>query len=164
LALRIGPSADTGQIGLLGVREVINHMQLQPVELGVVTNGTFLITVILNGFATGFTGSFITPVLGNQITSSLAQIAVNTSAVATITGGESAAAFYTNSSGQTTLDLSGVRDIGNSILGGGVSNTVPTTTAGFYPDGPDILYVVVTNTAAVAGNIQARLTWKEAQA
>lgn len=164
LALRIGPSADTGQIGLLGIREIVNHMQLQVVELGVVTTGTFLINVVLNGFCTGFTGSFTTPILGNQITSSLAQIAVNTSAAATITGGESAAAFYTNPTGQTTLDLSQVRDIGNSILGGGTVNTIPTNFQGFYPDGPDILYVVATNTTAVSRDIQARLTWTEAQA
>ena len=64
--------------------------------------------------------------------------------------------------GINTLDLSQVRDLGNSILGGGVNNTVPTTQAGLYPDGPDILYVVATTTGAA--NIQARLSWKEAQA
>lgn len=164
LALRIGPAADTGQIGLLGLREVINHMQLQTTELGVVTSQTFLVQLILNGYCTGFTGTFIAPIVGSQISSSLAQIAVNTSNTATITGGESAAAFYTNPTGQTTLDLTQVRDIGNSILGGGTTNSVPTAQAGFYPDGPDILYVVATNVSAAAGTINARLTWTEAQA
>jgi hypothetical protein len=60
------------------------------------------------------------------------------------------------------LDLTQVRDLGNSILGGGINNTVPTTQTGLYPDGPDVLYVVATTTAAA--NIQARLSWKEAQA
>jgi hypothetical protein len=64
--------------------------------------------------------------------------------------------------GINTLDLTNVRDLGNSILGGGVNNTVPTTQAGLYPDGPDVLYVVATTTGAA--NIQARLSWKEAQA
>jgi hypothetical protein len=61
--------------------------------------------------------------------------------------------------------LSAVRDLGNSILGGGTSNTVPSSQAGFYPDGPDILYVCATNVVAAATpTILARLSWKEAQA
>jgi hypothetical protein len=166
LALRIGPSVDSGQVGTFGLREVVNHMQLQPVELGLVTSATFLIQLTLNGFTTGFSGTFVSPVFGatGQITSSLAQIAVNANTAATITGGESAAAAYTNSSGVTTLDLNQVRDLGNSILGGGTNNIVPTSRANVYPDGPDILYVTATNTTGSAANLLARLTWKEAQA
>jgi hypothetical protein len=94
----------------------------------------------------------------------LAQIAFNTTLGTTITNGESVAAAYTNTSGQTTLDLSQVRDLGNSILGGGTTTTVPTAQSGFYPDGPDILYVVATALSATSSTIVARLTWKEAQA
>jgi len=64
----------------------------------------------------------------------------------------------------TTLDLSNVRDLGNSILGGGTSSSVPTSQSNFYPDGPDILYVVAQAVSATAGTILARLSWKEAQA
>ena len=74
------------------------------------------------------------------------------------------AAQYVVANSVTTLDLAQVRDIGNSILGGGTSNTVPTTQAGLYPDGPDILYIVATPISATGGTIQARITWKEAQA
>ena len=57
------------------------------------------------------------------------------------------------------------RSIGNSILGGGTSNTVPSSQAGFYPDGPDILYICATNVVAAATpTILARISWKEAQA
>ena len=129
-----------------------------------------MINLVLNGrLAAAFSGTgsqatFISPQqLTGGFTSSLAQIAVNgaTGTTATITGGESLAAAYVPI-GINTLDLSGVRDLGNSILGGGVNNTVPTTQAGLYPDGPDVLYVVATVTGA--SNIQARLSWKEAQA
>jgi hypothetical protein len=164
LALRIGPSVDTGQVGLLGNREIINHMQLQATELAVITTGTFLIQAILNGYTTTFSGTFGKVSAGTQTSSSLAQIAVNTTTTASITGGESVAAAFTNTSGQTTLDLTQVRDIGNSILGGGLINTVPTSYAGVYPDGPDILYIVATNVGASAASVQARVTWKEAQA
>ena len=166
MAIRVAPSVDNGVTGLLGAREIINRMQLQLESLGIVTTGnTYLINLILNGYASGaLSGSFVAPIQqANGITSSLAQIAVNTNAV-NIVGGESVAAAYCNANGVTTLDLAQVRDLGNSILGGGTSNTVPTAQSGFYPDGPDILYVVAQAVSATPGTILARLSWKEAQA
>lgn len=166
MAIRLAPSVDNGTTGLLGVKEIINRSQLQLTELGLYTTGTgYLINLVLNGYASGaMSGSFQSPVQSaTGITSSFAQIALNTNAV-NVTGGESVAAAYTNATGQTTLDLGQVRDLGNSILGGGTSNTVPTSQAGFYPDGPDILYVVATPLSATSSTILARLSWKEAQA
>lgn len=166
LALRIAPAVDNGTTGLLGVKEIINRSQLQLLSLGLYTTGTgYLINLILNGYASGaMSSSFVAPIQqANGITSSLAQVALNTSAV-NVTGGESVFAAYSNTSGNTELDLSQVRDLGNSILGGGTSNTVPTSQAGFYPDGPDILYIVATPLSSTSSTIQARLNWKEAQA
>jgi len=141
-------------------------MQLQLESLGIVTTGnTYLINLILNGYATGaLSGGFVSPIqLANGITSSLAQIAININSVS-VFGGESVAAAFCQANSVTTLDLSNVRDLGNSILGGGTSNTVPTSAAGFYPDGPDILYIVAQAISATSGTILARLSWKEAQA
>lgn len=166
LAIRIAPSVDNGITGLLGDKEIINRMQLQLDSLGLYTTGTgYLINLVLNGFASGaFSTGFSSPVQQvNGITSSLAQIASNNNSV-TVTGGESVAAAYTNTSGATVLDLSNVRDLGTSILGGGTTNAVPTSQSGFYPDGPDILYVVATPLSATSSTILARLSWKEAQA
>jgi hypothetical protein len=173
IALRVAPSVDNGTTGLLGVKEIINRMQLQLDSLSVVATGnTYLINLILNGtLAAAFSGTgsqatFTQPIqISGGYSSSLAQIAINggTGTTATISGGESLAAAFV-SSGITTLDLSNVRDMGNSILGGGTSNTVPTSQTGLYPDGPDILYVVATPISATAGTIQARISWKEAQA
>jgi hypothetical protein len=166
MAIRIGPSVDNGQVGVFGAKEIINRMQLQLESLGVVTTGnTYLINLVLNGYTTGaLSGSFVAPIQqANGTTSSLAQIAVNTNAVS-VFGGESVAAAYCGANGVSTLDLSQVRDLGNSILGGGTSNTVPTSQAGFYPDGPDILYIVAQAVSATAGTVLARLSWKEAQA
>jgi len=167
LAIRVAPSVDNGQTGILGNKEVINRLQLQLRELGVVTSGTFLIQLNLNGYTNGGSPSwtsFASPTQNNTVTSSIVQVASQTSTTATFTGGESIAAAFTNSSGQTTLDLTSVAGIGNAILGGGLTNTVPTSYAGQYPDGPDILYVVATNTAATASTILARLSWQESQA
>jgi hypothetical protein len=162
LAIRIAPSADNGTTGLLGVKETINRLQLQLTDMAAVTSGAVLINLILNGFCTGFSGSFTTVATGSQVSSSLAQVAVNTSNTATITGGESVTALYSN--GVNSIDLSSVRDLGNAIMGGGVSNTVPTSRSGVYPDGPDVLYIVATNTTAGAVTMLARINWKEAQA
>jgi hypothetical protein len=170
LAIRIGPSVDNGQTGLLGQKEIINRMQLQLDSLGIVTTGnTYLINLILNGYSTGaFVGTgkdFTAPIQqANGTTSSLAQVAVNTTGAVSVFGGESVAAAYCAAGTVSNLDLSNVRDLGNSILGGGTSNLIPTSAAGFYPDGPDILYVVAQAVSATGGTILARLSWKEAQA
>jgi hypothetical protein len=166
LAIRIAPSVDNGTTGLLGAKEIINRMQLQLDSLGIVATGnTYLINLVLNGYASGaLSGAFVTPIQqANGISSSLAQVAVNTNNV-NVTGGESVAAAFCQANGVTTLDLGNVRDLGNSILGGGTSLAVPTAQAGFYPDGPDILYVVAQAVSATGGTILARLSWKEAQA
>jgi hypothetical protein len=156
ISIRLAPSVDNGFTGVLGVREIINRMQLKPTELGIYSSGPFLIQMRLNGRPSG--GTFISA--GG---SSLSQVATH-AVLQTYAGGESIAAAYTNTNGQTTLDLTQVRDLGNSILGGGTNNTVPTTTDNLYPDGPDVLTVVATNIGAAAATIQARLTWTEAQA
>jgi hypothetical protein len=167
LAIRVAPSVDNGTTGLLGVKEIINRMQLQLFELGIFATGPLLVNLVLNGITTGtFSGSFTAPTTTatGAFTSSLCQVAQNTTNTVTVVGGESVAAAFTNTNGQTTLDLTQVRDLGNSILGGGTTNTLPTSQAGFYPDGPDILYVCVTPLTATAITVNARLSWKEAQA
>jgi hypothetical protein len=167
LAIRVAPSVDNGITGLLGVKEIINRMQLQLFELGIYATGPLLVNLVLNGVTTGtFSGSFGAPTTTatGAFTSSLAQVAANATNSVTVIGGESVAAAFTNTNGQTTLDLTQVRDLGNSILGGGTTNTLPITQAGFYPDGPDILYVCVTSLTGTATDVYARLSWKEAQA
>jgi len=166
MAIRLAPSVDNGTVGLLGVKEIINRLQLQFNEIAVVTNTTYLVQLVLNGIPSGaFSGSFVSPVQGGTTTSSLVQIAVNTTNTVTITGGESIAAFYTNTAGQTAYSLASISAIGNSANGGGTSNTVPTSQAGQYPDGPDILYVVATTVTAGGSNtILARINWQESQA
>jgi hypothetical protein len=123
------------------------------------TNAVFLVTLRLNGRVNG--GTFQS--IGG---SSLAQVAYHGTGQGTIiTGGENVFGFYTNTPGVTAQDLSVVRDIGNSILGGGTSNSCPTNALNLYPDGPDILTICATNITTVATNsINARISWTEAQA
>jgi hypothetical protein len=158
LSLRIAPSVDNGSTGLLGAREIINRMQLTLRQMDVYTSGTaFKIDVILNGRLSAGTFSSV----GG---SSLAQVAYHTGGQ-TIAGGEAIFGFFTSNSGAVTQDLSIVRDIGTSVLGGGTSLNVPTTTANLYPDGPDVLTVCCTNiTNQTSNTINSRLSWTEAQA
>ena len=165
MAIRVAPSVDNGTVGTLGVKEIINRLQLQMREIAMLTTTSYLVQFILNGVIGGTSGfsSFASPTQNNTNTSSIVQVAVNTNTSTTITGGESIAAFFTNTSGQTTLDLTSVSPFGNSALGGGLSNTVPTSQAGTYPDGTDILYVTVSQIGS-NGTAFARLSWQESQA
>lgn len=154
-SVRLAPSVDSGLGGLLGAREIINRMQLTSDSIGVYATGAAVrVEIILNGRVSS--GTF-TSVGG----SSLAQYAVHTAA--TISGGESINTFFVPAGGVTTQDLSKMRDIGNSVIGGGTSNTVSNSPAGTYPDGPDVLTVCITP-LAVNATVAARLAWTEAQA
>ena len=157
-SIRLAPSVDNGLTGLLGARELINRMQLQPVGAGVYPTGAGVkIDFILNGRVTGSANAFV-PVGG----SSLAQYASHGNS-ASIVGGESIFTFFAPAGGVTTADITQLRDLGTSILGGGTTLTVPTTANNVYPDGPDILTLCVTPLTANAATV-ARINWTEAQA
>jgi hypothetical protein len=158
LAIRVAPSADNGTSAAFGARELINRMQLVLNALDVTTTtaaATLLITAVLNGvpstaqtWAKPFT-----------VTSSLAQVADYGGTTTTITGGEVTGGFFVGT-GANSISLSAVRDLGNSILGGGGA----TTTSGIYPDGPDVIHIMVRNLGAASATVFARLSWTEAQA
>jgi hypothetical protein len=158
LSLRIAPTVDNGLTGLLGLREIVNRMQLTLRQMDVFVTGTaFRIEIFLNGRLSGGTFNAV----GG---SSLAQVAYHTGGQ-TLTGGESIFGFFTSNSGSLAADLSQVRDIGNSILGGGNTNTCPNSALNLYPDGPDIITICATNITSNATNtINSRLSWTEAQA
>ena len=162
LSLRLAPSVDSGIVGVLGARDIINRMQLTMRQMDLLSSGTFLVSLILNGRVSG--GTFT-----NVGGSSLSQICFHTGST-TITGGEAIYSFYTNVSGgsstftTTQQELQLVRDLGNAVYGGGLVNTAPTTAANVYPDGPDIVTIVARNVSGSSANIFARLSWTEAQA
>lgn len=162
MSLRLAPSVSDGISSTLGGREIINRMQLTLRNLGFQSSGRFLIQLFLNGTPSG--GTFAQPAANP---SSLAQVAIHTASPATtITGGEAIYAAYTEGTGGGTFsttfrDIELVRDLGNSILGGATTNNVNQNA---YPDGPDIVTIVVTNLESSARDIIARLAWTEAQA
>jgi hypothetical protein len=160
ISLRSAPSVDNGLTGTFGTKEIVNRMQLTLRSLGIQTDGRFLIQLILNG--TPSSGTFgAAP--GNP--SSLSQVSAH-AATTTISGGEVVYAFFTDGPGTntwstTTQDVNLVRDLGNSIIGGGTNNTVGSQ---IYPDGPDILTLTLTNLETRSANAIGRVSWTEAQA
>ena len=157
MSIRLSPSVDNGFTGLLGAREVINRMQLTLRQMDCYAVSTaFRIEVVLNGRISGGTWQ----AAGG---SSLAQVALHT-AGQTIAGGENIFGFFTNANGATTQEMTLVRDIGNSALGGGNTLNCPTGTSNVFPDGPDIITICATNVTSTSGSINARISWTEAQA
>jgi hypothetical protein len=164
-SIRVSPSVDNGIPSNFGQRELINRMQLTLKSLGVISSSpdsNLLVTPILNGVPTSSTLSWNNVVRGSNVltNSSLSQIAdysfIEEDTI--ILGGEVTGGFY--SQGTSSIDLEDVRDLGNSILGGGgllASDNV-------YPDGPDVLSIVVTNLSDTEVDVLGRISWKEAQA
>ena len=161
-SIRVAPSVDNGLPATFGARELTNRMQLILDSLGVnqSNTGSILVRAFLNG--TPSTATTWTNAVGNVsgvVNSSLAQIADYGGGSTTLTGGEVTAGFFLNQA-TTTLDLSKVRDLGNSILGGGTT----TSNTQIYPDGPDVLTITATNLTPGTISLLSRISWTEAQA
>ena len=161
-SIRVSPSVDNGISAVFGARELINRMQLvlRTLDLTTKTTGAnFLVKAFLNGIPSSAT--LWTNAVGNisgRQNSSLAQIADYAAGTTTLSGGEITAGFFVT--GTSSIDLERVRDLGNSILGGGGANA----NTQIYPDGPDVLTIVVENVGSSAVDVLARLSWTEAQA
>jgi hypothetical protein len=165
-SIRIAPSVDNGIPAAFGARELVNRVQLVLRTLGVGINYTgttapnLLIRANLNGQPSGSSVTWTNAVgnVASAVNSSLAQIADYSGLNVSVIGGESTGGFFVE--GTSTTDLALVRDLGNSILGGGST----TSDTGIYPDGPDIVTFTATNVGTVAANVFGRVSWTEAQA
>jgi hypothetical protein len=162
-SIRVSPSADNGIAAAFGQRDLINRMQLKLNALDVSTktaSSNYLVRAYLNAVPST-AGTWTTPTEGaaGVANSSLSQIAPYASASSvTVSGGEVTGGFL--SQGTTSIDFTNLRDLGNSILGGGSTSSATQ----LYPDGPDTLTVVVTNLGSASIDILGRLSWTEAQA
>jgi hypothetical protein len=151
ISLRLSPSVSEGLTGKLGDRDVINRMQLRLQEIGVSTTQLVDVKVLLNPRLNNlnFTG---------VDSPSLTQVVEHTSAD-TVSGGIQvynfrAAGGDAGSEGSTTVDVSTLFELSNSVLGGDA----------IYPDGPDILTIAVSRLTGNETLTAAKLSWAEAQA
>jgi len=166
-SIRVAPSVDNGLPAAFGARDLVNRMQLvlRTLDISLNYSGSvqpnILIKANLNGQPSASVATQWTNAVGgvtSAVNSSLANIADYVGKNVQVIGGETTAGFFVNGTG--TSDLSLVRDLGNSILGGGGA----TSDVGIYPDGPDVLTITAQNVGLVPVNVVGRVSWTEAQA
>jgi hypothetical protein len=151
ISLRLSPSVSSGLTGKLGDRDVINRMQLRLKEIATSSTQLVDVKVLLN------------PRLNNLNfvgvdAPSLTQIVEHTAAD-TVSGGVQIYNFRGTggsggAEGTTTVDVSSLFEMSNSILGGD----------SIFPDGPDIITIAVARLSGSSTLTSAKLSWSEAQA
>jgi hypothetical protein len=157
ISIRLSPSVDSSIQGLLGDREVINRMQLKLNAIDIQTTYETEIELRLNGALSSDAWYAVdSPSLSQLISHEKGD---------TISGGLKvftfrAAGGTTGSAETTTLDLSKLIDLGNSIQGGD----------GVFPNGPDVLTIVanIIDSSNVSSSepftISGKISWAESQA
>jgi hypothetical protein len=159
VSVRLGPSVDNALVGPTGAREIINRMQLELKDIGILTTHDIEVKMILNGNTDNLQ-------FDNIGSPSLSQI-IRHQKGDTITGGVEVFSFRVNGAStesasiaaSTVIDLDEIVELGNSIQGGD----------GIYPDGPDLLTIAasVVDTALITASTpfraSARVSWSEAQ-
>ena len=152
--LRLAPSVSNSIAGQFGDRDLINRSQLLLQKLQLQSDKSVQVYGILNpgniDASTLTWTSVNTSALGSQ--PSFAQ--VSTSSTTTATPGEQVFSTLGPPAGFAEIDLSSLKELSNSAIGG-YSN---------FPDGPDVLAVVVRNLSADTATVNLNLFWSEAQA
>jgi len=158
--IRLAPSVSNGVVGDMGQRDLLNRSQLLLQKLEITPSANLVtVTGILN--PSGINPSTITwsnvnsTTLGSQ--PSFAQIGIFGNGNSYINGtGERIFSTITTAGAQNTIDLSFIKELSNSVIGGN----------GIFPDGPDTLMIQLSNvtTSVAFGQIVTNLQWTEAQA
>ena len=165
VSFRLAPSVDSGYAAAaVGERDLINRMQLSPLSVDILSTHDVEISMTLNGFPVSKSWEH-----ANQ--PSLAQILYHSGdAESAVIGGTRVFSFRAaggpvdgggrRSAAHTTVDVSNLTPLGNSLVGGD----------DVYPNGPDILTISATLvdstniTSTTPFGVSARLSWIESQA
>ena len=160
VSIRLGPAVDNGFVGKIGIRDIINRMQLALAQVGIIATHDVNVKLLLNSNLDNIEFSNVQrPSLSQLIRHNKGDV---------VSQGIEIFNFRVNGSSTTTAsiansiskELGDVFELGNSILGGD----------GTYPDGPDILTVAVepTDTSLITNatpfRVSASITWTESQA
>jgi hypothetical protein len=153
--IRLAPSVSNSISGTLGDRDLLNRSQLLLQKLQVQSDQAVQVYGILNpgniDSAADLTWQSVnTTALGSQ--PSFAQ--VSTTITTTATPGEQIFSTLGQQNGFAEIDLSSLKELSNSAIGG----------YGNFPDGPDVLAIVVKNLSSSAATVSVNLFWSEAQA
>ncbi len=157
ISIRLAPSVDSSIQGLLGEREIVNRMQLKLNAIDIQTTYETEIELRLNGALSSDSWYAVD-------SPSLSQLIAHEKGD-TISGGLKvftfrAAGGTTGAAETTTLDLSKLIDLGNSIQGGD----------GVFPNGPDVLTIVanIIDSSDVSSaqpyTVSGKISWAESQA
>jgi hypothetical protein len=152
--LRLAPSVSNSIAGAFGDRDLINRSQLLLQKLQITATQNVQVYGILNPGnidASSLTWTSVnTSALGSQ--PSFAQISTSNTTAAT--PGEQNFSTLAQINGFAEIDLGKLKELTNSAIGG-YSN---------YPDGPDVLAIVVRNLSGSNATCNINLFWSEAQA
>jgi hypothetical protein len=162
ISVRLAPSVDSGLVGPVGARDIINRMQLTLDSVGLLTTHDMEVKLILNGQLSNTNWQnkgipSLTQILPHQ---SFDKIIGGTTVFTFRAAGNPPDAAGKRTANSFAADISKLLSLGNCILGGD----------GVFPDGPDILTIVVSplNTTGITVNspisISARVSWSESQA
>ena len=152
MSIRLAPSVDSSLVGFLGEREIINRMQVILDSVSVTSSKEIDLFLVLNGSPSNLTFS-------NVGTPSLSQF-IDHDTGDTIAGGVTLYVGKLSANSTSSFDLSGLVDLGNSILGGD----------GIFPSGPDLLSLLVqpTSTSGITAAspfiVSGKISWSESQA
>ena len=155
-AIRLAPSVSNGIVGDIGVRELVNRAQILLQKLEITSDRTVNTVGLLNATGVTFDPSKWINVntVGNGSQPSFAQIYPGELISGAPQPGERIFSTIVQTNNQNNLDLSGLKEMSNSVIGGNQP----------FPDGPDVLLVTVTNLTTSSALVQANLFWGEAQA
>lgn len=162
LLFRLAPSVSNTLPGNLGDREVINRSIIQLAELEIQTDRSTEISGVINP-GNDFSGltwvNASAQTLGGSVSvfqPSFAQYVSNSAFSGSPSGGEVIFRYITPPSraNKSTFDLKNVKALENGIIGGN----------GTYPNGPEVLALVISNRDAQTATIDFSLKWTEAQA
>lgn len=151
ISVRLAPSVDSGLTGALGEREVINRMQLRLRQASITSNRDIEFILLQNSLPSSIT-------FEDAQSPSLSEIIKHKAGDTLLNG----TAIYSAkaSAGSVTVDLDGLLEIGNSMLGGD----------GIFPAGPDLLTLAVQpqTTSGVSSStpftVSGKISWSESQA
>jgi len=156
ISIRLAPTVDNGIGREFGIRNLINRSAITLKSVGIVTSYALSISIKINSESTLFTTTSNWVSVGNGSISQYLDHSVKGTTPAP-TAGDNMYSFYADDGNGraaiTNQDISIIRDLGNSILGGNNG----------YPDGPDLLVVFATNLSVNTATVKARISWTEAQ-
>jgi hypothetical protein len=158
-AIRLAPSVSNGIVGDVGVRELLNRAQILLQKLEVTSPATVNTVGILNPSGITFDPTKWINInsVANGSQPSFAQIYPGELITGTALPGERIFSTIVQAANQNNLDLTGLKEMSNSVIGGNQP----------FPDGPDVLLITITNLssgAITSPPVQVNLFWGEAQA